>query len=402
MMHSEKGQPRLNFDTLRLICNSLTNVSDVLSFALTCSTLKNDAFQRRLQMAPIILSNPEAVNKFFNFIFVDATARAPHIYGLKLPDLPYTTERVISLLHGVELPDPHHNVEADNSPPHPINDRLVALLEGAIHLKYLSLSTTVLEGPLLATVAKVSTLRELFLCGRYHRGPFLKLLTSLRAPLRHLHIEEYITGDITAGFLHSSLSHFAPTLEILELTDFPLDISPSSVTIQFPAMRSLKAELVYGFEGLGLLLHLFPNLDDTLVIKALAANDNDFPDFRQRSREAQRAHTWPSLDRVVCSAKGAFLLALQCPIRRMDLEGPISRQEDKQYLVEVLRHNSPRRLSFRLEVFRGLDTLDGLFPAEGADTLTHLVLCLSVQVECREGYVSEHNSHWDRFSVRSP
>ena len=65
-MHSEKGQPRLNFDTLRLICNSLTNVSDVLSFALTCSTLKNDAFQRRLQMAPIILSNPEAVDKFFN------------------------------------------------------------------------------------------------------------------------------------------------------------------------------------------------------------------------------------------------------------------------------------------------------------------------------------------------
>ncbi|KAM5535249.1 hypothetical protein V8D89_011055 [Ganoderma adspersum] len=193
------------------------------------------------------------------------------------------------------------------------------------------------------------------------------------------------------------MAPFSPTLEILDLADLPLDISPSSVTTQFPAMRSLKAELMYSFEDLGLLLRLFPNLDDTLMIKALSPNGNNFAEFRQRSKEAQRAHTWPRLDRVVCSAKGAFLLALQCPVRRMDLEGPISRPEDKQRLEEVLRHNSPQQLSFRLEVFRGLDALDGLFPAEAADKLTHLVLCLSVQVERREGYDAEHNSPWDRF-----
>ncbi len=376
-----KGQLRLNFDALRLVCNCLADVSDVLSFSLTCSTLKNDALHRRLRMSPIVLSNAELVDKLHSFISADPPARAPHIYGLKLSKFSF--------------------IDATQS----TNDRLVAILEGAIHLQHLHLSMIGLENAQLATVVKMSTLRELFICDAYHREPLLQLLTTLRSPLRHLYLKGYITGDISADFLNHSLNHFAPTLEILELADFPLyTISPASVITQFTAMRSLKTELVYGFDHLGILLCLFPNLNDTLVLRALSATGNDYQALRELSKEAQKTCTWPGLDRVVCSVKAAFLLGLQCPVRHMDLEGAMSRTVHKEYLVEILRHNSPRQLSFRLEVFDGLRTLDRLFPVETADKLTHLVLLLSFQVGRRlgEGHATDHNVPWGQFVVRKP
>ena len=288
---------RLNFDALRLVCNCLTDVSDVLSFALTCSTLKNDALQRRLRMSPIVLSNAEVVNKLYSFISADPTSRAPHIYGLKL--LTFLRDEAV-------------------------NDRLAAILEGAIHLEYLHFSLISLDNHLLAIIAKISTLRELTVYSSYHRGIFLNFLATLRCPVRYLHIKEYVTGDISAESLHHRLSHFAPTLEVLETADFALDISPTSVTTPFTAMRSLKTELIYNFDHLGILLRLFPNLDDTLSLRALSANGTDLGALRERSREVQKTCRWRGLDRVSCGIKSAFLLALECPVRHMDLEGSVS------------------------------------------------------------------------------
>ncbi|PIL31140.1 hypothetical protein GSI_05836 [Ganoderma sinense ZZ0214-1] len=372
----EKGQPRLNFDTLRLICNSITDVSDVLSFALTCSALKADAFQRRLQMSPVILSTgPEAVEKFYSFIMADAAARAPHIYGLRLPRLEFT--------NAIEMTTA---------------DRLVAILQRALHLKYLSLSTAGPEEPqLLAAVVKLSTLQELVLYCGYHESHYTKLLTTLRAPLRHLHIKEILQREMTASFVHNTLSHFAPTLESLELADFTLDMSPSSVTTPFSALRSLKSTRIYDFDDLALLLRLFPNLDHALVMEYLRPRSTDHPTIRERSKEAQKVHAWRGLDHVVMgNTMQAFLFALQCPIRVMDLDHTITRSEAEEYLVDVLRHNSPRQLRIILDV-SGCDVA-GLFPAEAADRLTHLFLCLSFQLECRRGYEGRRDRQpWHQF-----
>ncbi|PIL31132.1 MFS general substrate transporter [Ganoderma sinense ZZ0214-1] len=370
----DKGRPRLNFDTLCLICNSITDVSDVLSFALTCSALKTDALQRRLQMSPVTLSSPEVVDKFYNFIMDDAAARAPHIYGLRLPRLKLT-----------------------NATKKTTADRLVAILQCALHLKYLSLSTAGLEGPLLPAVVKLSTLQELVLYAGYHKSHYTKLLTSLRAPLRHLHIKEILQREMTASFVHNTLSHFAPTLDSLELADFTLDMSPSSVTNPFSALRSLKSEVIRDFDDLALLLRLFPNLDHALVIEYLRPRSTDYSTIRQRSKEAQKVHAWRGLDHVVMGdAMQAFLFALQCPIRVMDLDHRITRSEVKEYLVDVLRHNSPRQLRIILDV-SGCDVA-GLFPVEAADRLTHLFLCLSFQLECRRDYEGRRDRQpWHQF-----
>ena len=107
-------RPQLNFDILRLVCNYLVDVSDVFSFALTCSALTEDSFRRRLRMSPVDLSNGNSLDQFHTFIFSNELSRAPCIYGLKLP-IPYD--------------DPQVMVKPG------FFDHLVAILEVAVHVQ---------------------------------------------------------------------------------------------------------------------------------------------------------------------------------------------------------------------------------------------------------------------------
>ena len=215
-------QGRLNFDVLRLVCDHLTKVSDVLSFALTCSTLRKGALQRRLRMSPVALSCPHSVDRFHRFIFADPTSRAPHLYGLSVsPDL-----------YSAEPEDPS------------CTEHLVAILEAATHLEYLYIPTSISlsVGP---TVAKMTTLRELAIYPdlnthiKHEPEALNSLLAALRSPLKHLSIVDGKMGKMSAGFLHNHLFYLAPTLESLTLGDsnFGFNISPSSVTTPFTALR---------------------------------------------------------------------------------------------------------------------------------------------------------------------
>ncbi|KAI1784330.1 hypothetical protein LXA43DRAFT_1101507 [Ganoderma leucocontextum] len=278
-------------------------------------------------MSPVVLSHLDSIEWFHSFIFEDADARAPHICGLKLPDFEYS-------------------LEMDDSWFDRINDCLAALLGAATHLD------------------------------SFDAEDLPKILTKLRSPLRYLHVEAHAPFNIPASFLHHHMAHFARTLEILELECLTFDISPPSVTTQFTALRSLKAKFVHNFHQLEVVLRLFPNLDNSLVLECLNTTlaKDAYPALRERNKEAQKVHPWPGLDRLVCDDDVAFLMALQCPIRHMDILHWVSLPDRKQFLVETLRHNPPRQLYSSISFFDGLDSSDGLFPLEAADTLTHLVI----------------------------
>ncbi|KAM5538342.1 hypothetical protein V8D89_007944 [Ganoderma adspersum] len=364
------GQPRLNFDVLRLICNDLTVVHDVLSFASTCSALRKGALQRRLRMSPVVLTLPDSLETFHKFIFADPTSRAPYLYGLELA--PYTDY-------------------AANDDPRS-SSCIVSILEAATRIEYLHFSTTI-GNAVCATVAKITTLRELIVYSdwdsytRKQPGVFHGLLTTLRSPLQHLAVADYETGQISASFLHDHLSHFAPTLTSLKVEEFLFYISPSSVTAPFTAMRSLEISSVprrSRFYRLDVLLRLFPNLDDTLVLRGFTPPEGEYSAFREQSKEAQKDYTWRSLDRITLSAELAFMMALRCPIRRMDIDGPVVHRITP-YLADALRDSCPRHLLLSI-TFSGHDDLhylDGMFPPEAADRpLTHLVLFVEINF-CR-------------------
>lgn len=330
-------------------------------------------------MEPVRLSSIESIRRFHSFIFANPTSRAPHIYGLFVfnPDWSY----------------------GPNDNPLPAN-YLAAILEAATSLQFLSCATG-FGHPVCRAVAKMTTLRELSVSsdwGSRARQPHPKalniLLTALRSPLQSLSINSYEEGQISASFFHDHLSHFAPTLESLKLQDFSFDISPSSVTTPFAALRSLKissASYRPHCYKLDVLLRLFPNLDDTFFLSGSRVPTDQYSVLRQRSKETQKDHTWPGLDRVIYSANFAFLMALQCPIRCMDIDKSLFDEfddhdgpalEDASYLAEALRDNCPQRLSVPLifscrDCLRGLD---GLFPPAGMDNLTHLVVFAEIQI----------------------
>ena len=214
--------PSLNFDILRLVCNCLTDVPDVLSFSLTCSTLREGALQRRLRMSPVVLDLFGMLTEdFHSFIFEDEGGRAPHIYGLKFPNFDYTMEMEDMLER--------------------ISKRLVDLLEAAIHLEYLSLPTLDFPDVVLDTVEKLTTLRHLSVGSYSYTDYIFTLLATLRSPLEYLSIEAHARFDIPTSFLHHQMAHFASTLEILELEGLTLDILSISITSPFLALRTLKA-----------------------------------------------------------------------------------------------------------------------------------------------------------------
>ncbi|PIL31091.1 hypothetical protein GSI_05787 [Ganoderma sinense ZZ0214-1] len=325
----EKEQPRLNFDVLRLLCNCLTDVSDVLSFALTSSALTETSFRRRLRMAPVNLRDIKSVDGFHAFIFSNQAARAKYIYGLKLPG---------PLVYDIPVVDTWR-----------LEYRILTLLEAAVHIQYLDLPTS--------TPRRAGAVRR---CGGSHWG----------------------SDIVSAYFLHKFLGHFLPTLEILHLDYFPITLFPTQITTPFLAVRSLKLKSVCSSpDSLAVLLQLFPNLNSELEIGWW---------------EAQDTHgTWSGLDHLVCDAQTALLLALQCPIRRISTK--IIQPRASKYLADALRHNCPRQLHVAVELDEGFGGLDGLFPAEAAGTLTHLVMSAHFAVSYPPGARRRANKvHWDR------
>ncbi|PIL31141.1 hypothetical protein GSI_05837 [Ganoderma sinense ZZ0214-1] len=380
------GQPRLNFDVLRLICNDLAEVSDVLSFALTCSTLRKGALQRRLVMSSVVLSSPEAVERFHKFIFADQTSRAPYLYGLTF--------------------HPYADYAPDGDPR--FQSCLIAILEVATRLEYLDFPTSIGDS-VCSTVAKMTTLRELVVTSGSNASPHDQynpealgiLLTALRSPLRHLLVADYEQGQISLDFLHSHLVHFAPTLEFLKFGDLSSNIFSFPVTTPFAAVRSLHISSVYQFSayGMDILLRLFPNLDDTLFLKGFILRAEEYSGLRERNQEAQKEYTWPGLYRVTYNTPLAFTMALRCPIRCMDIYGLVP--EEARYLTEVLRDNCPQQLLLPMALFshNHLQIVDRLFPPEAADRLTHLVLFFEIDINRRRQPSGQSNSNfsWDQF-----
>ncbi|PIL31122.1 hypothetical protein GSI_05818 [Ganoderma sinense ZZ0214-1] len=339
-------------------------------------------------MSPIHLSNDELVDNFHRFIFADEAARAPYIYGLTLPRA-----------NRLPLRDP------PGSRLETMQERLVAILEAAVHLEYIYFPTTIDLGLVLTAAASMASLRELHMVfgalgGDSKWSPW-KLLGTFRSPLRSLRIDStYDSAD--EGFpvksIHDHLASFAPTLEVLEIHSIDFDDFPSPVTTQFTALRSFTTHTVLNFNdsAMEILLQLFPNLDDTLALGSLGVMDMepDLPTLREWNKEEQ-ARAWPSFDRVSCDARLAFLMALQCPIRRMHIT--VFRSYGRGLLEPVLRDSCPRLLHLSLLFNNSLRDLDGLFPgSEEVESLTHLVVF--VDVEAREGRRGKPISvPWDQF-----
>ena len=74
----------LCLDVLAIVCEFLTDVSDVLSFILTTSSLRPIATRWLLSMGPIHVAGSESMRQSHSFLFADAPARTPYIRALDI------------------------------------------------------------------------------------------------------------------------------------------------------------------------------------------------------------------------------------------------------------------------------------------------------------------------------
>ncbi|KAI1787784.1 hypothetical protein LXA43DRAFT_1097964 [Ganoderma leucocontextum] len=397
---------RPNEDILAIACEFITGVSNVLSFALTCSALRPVATQRLLSMRSITLKIDPSVRRFHSFLFADTPARAPHIRAVTI---------------GLESKDASPAI-ADVAKD---TDLLIDILTACPHLERISLlfygisPQTSHDARVMDAIAALPSLRSLTVYGPSEDA--LTLVSNIRAPLRVLILHQCGAGETEfwhPAALEEFLSHLAPTLEKLTLYELIADEDvlqalgvtarqrPGSGATQFPAVRSLSIGMLLGMPLLSHLQYLFPALDGTLSIGQFIFEDEEqtdtdslqpYVDLRAANLRAQGSLSdalvgdgsgslsscaWTKLDRVVCGALFFYLLGLRCPVRLVMLDFTIGHSlaftQAAMRAAEALRENPVPRLKFSLVLNDGLDVFDALFSPELAGTLTHLTLSLSL------------------------
>ena len=397
--------PQLNLDVLCLVCSFLTDIPGVLAFSRTCYTLRAAAVQRRLNMRPVQITDSRSINDLYEFVFVDKVARGPHIHTITIP------QEAAPLLQGF---------------PEELLHRLLAILSAATRVHTLSLylpsqSSSLLAHPLIVpAVARLTEIRDLSLVASFERAD--ALLRCIRSPIQAfryeglykgaawLHNRNFLSASARLSAIRSHRAilqevdgtlaledvadHLSRTLCELELPYGHLPIRGFSqrqpVPFKFLAVRSFTLRDVTELVRLDMLLHMLPNLDDTLVVEASPlfyrhVLDRDCVETtRENNLLAQERHGWKKLDRVVSSPLMVFTLGLTCPVRHLTLD--LSADERsllagldaiaRDARCAVLRDQTPTHLTLRgLRLPAGLSYLDDLFSTDGAlARTTHLVV----------------------------
>ncbi|KAI1786466.1 hypothetical protein LXA43DRAFT_1099167 [Ganoderma leucocontextum] len=372
------ASPRVNVDVLTVACECLTDVSDVLSLSLTCSSVRLIAVKWLIRMRPVYLKSGLSIRSFHLFFFADPAERASHLRALHI-DL----SRAWPGQPQVDVDD---------------YSLLVKILASCQHLQHLTITLQTASLPTIDNffhaTTTLSSLHSFSIRGVSIDA--LKFLPQFHTPLRALGIH---SENIPVGSRYPTvLEEFIPRIIVQTLEELQLDkleFDPHDILIQVPgnslmpsvldvmpysAVRSLSVASFRGKPLLDRLQYLFPALDSTLHFGGLDmwSVQDSYADLRaanQRSQDGPCSGAWKKLDQVVCGPAALYVLGLRCPIRLAIIHIHRGSVDQYHYAAEALRENPVPRL--QLMLYHGPGMLDRLFSPEQAERLTHFMLCLS-------------------------
>ncbi|PIL30185.1 hypothetical protein GSI_07763 [Ganoderma sinense ZZ0214-1] len=376
---------KLNVDVVAIVCEFFNDLSDVLSFSLTCSTFHRVAIRRLLSMRPVDLKGGTSTRKFYDFLLAEAhTHRAPLI-------------RALNIDIKIGSPETHQAAQQNDA------SILLDILSACAQIQFLSIPVqparySITDYPhVVAAIGALRNLRSLSVHVWLARQ--LALFHAVNAPVRKISRHSMLSSDPevrgrwSSSILEEFLPRFAPTLEKLELNKFITDedSAPSVFDMtQYPAVRSLSVGSISGTPRLDHLQRLFPALAGTLSLgrldlkfSFLPSEDTRFEiltNMRAENEQAQErlgSRAWKKVDRVICDARMFYVLRLRYPIRLVMLDSCLASGGDSRYARYALRENPAPRL--KLSMVLDSSTLTGLgeiFSPELTGMLTHLTLCL--------------------------
>ena len=195
--------PQLNVDVLTIICQFLTDVPDVLSLALTSSSVHPIATRWLLHMDTISLTKETSIRKFHSFLFADAPARAPHVLALDID---------------ISSGWPFYQQIRDDTANIPL---LIDIITSCSHARQISIALQHTLDPLnpdiVNAIATLKTLRSLTVVGPVPNA--VVLIREVTSPLRRVVVcsREVMNSYWCPAALEQCLARLALSLEELEV-----------------------------------------------------------------------------------------------------------------------------------------------------------------------------------------
>lgn len=370
------------FDILDVVLDRVEHTPDLLSWSLTCSSLRSAALKRLLSRRITLrimkgMKGKESVRSLHTCIWADRNS--PRVQYIRAMEIHFS-----SALREDELPESQHAETA----------RLVHdILTHAINLSSLTLPMyrySLSEHPTIsAALANLPNLCELSISGQTSSPQ--ELVRSMRSPLRSLTTDFITRGEEilwTPRIYHQFIGHLATTLEVLTLSHLSLNDDSPSKAIRYESLRSLSINI----DSTPLLEQL---LDWAPAISVLNAPEgcfrlieSEYGDIRSRNLAIQAARgSWKGLRRLVSNPAMLYMLALSCPIQHLVVSSCHAR--NKIYITEALRGNPVPRLSLTILLKEGLSVFYGLLPPDVQSSLTHLTLCMVSSIG--DGHLFHHD-----------
>ncbi|KAI0366848.1 hypothetical protein BV20DRAFT_1001746 [Pilatotrama ljubarskyi] len=375
--------PRLDLDTLDIVCAYVNDVQTVLSFSVTCHALRIIAARRLVAVKPIVLVDERSIRSFHKFLLADRTARSP-----------YAREVFVQI------------EECDKKTREEVADLFIEILVHLTHLESLRIqcghkfSECLRDTRIPLTISQLYSLRKLEISGWPDVAE--DIVRTARSPLRELHasFDKPLTTDpsnaqwTTVIRLDDLISHLAPTLEVLHLQKKNIKLAGRGA--QYPRMRSVHFRGIEGPPWVDVLVHMFPNLCDTLDLGAIDYTLVDAVERQVRARrinkQRQEHASWKGLDCVIGDAISLYMLGLTCPVRRVMVDAVCGHL--KEQLATALRDTLPTHLKLTVMLAHGMNAFEDLFPVEVIPKLTHLVLFVTYDN-------LEDDDRIDRFTLSS-
>ncbi|KAI0356071.1 hypothetical protein OH77DRAFT_1401849 [Trametes cingulata] len=354
---------RLDLDTLDIVCAYLNDAPTVLSFSLACHALRIMAVKRLLAVRRIVLCDERSIRSFHRFLLADRMSRSP-----------YAREVFVDI------------EECDRKTREDVADLFIEVLVHLTHLESLRIqcdhkfSECLRDTRIPLTISQLYTLRKLEISGWLDVAE--DIVRTARSPLKELHasFDKPLTTDpanaqwTTVLRLDDLISHLAPTLEVLHLSKRNIRLAGKGA--RYPTMRSVHFRGTEGPPLVDVLMHMFPNLCDTLDVGVTnytlvnAVNRQDVA--RRINKQRQEKASWKGLDCVVGDAISLYMLGLSCPVRRVMVDAVCGHL--KEQLATALRDTLPTHLKLTVMLSHGINAFEELFPPEVVPKLTHLVL----------------------------
>ncbi|EMD39455.1 hypothetical protein CERSUDRAFT_111761 [Gelatoporia subvermispora B] len=288
---------------------------------LTCQAMHIEC-TRVLLRSDILLKNPSTIIAFCIYVIKDPEARGPLIRSISI-----SLESAPTGANGIE--------PLCTALRYTRNLRKLAILPFNV-LRFLP------RIELIDVLYRLDTLEEL----EVHDAHLLhaNVYRDMRCVLTHLILDwDWMTlWDVDLNVLRS----WAPSLKVLHLTSM---LPRQSWSPSFPSLQDLSIRISAPVPDIVALLHVCPALR-TLRFETTMARPQDIERARQHYVTMHAGHRWPNLDYVSADLPGLYQVALQQPVRRINLNLGALGGHTSAWLAAVLAIMQPTHLQLQMQI----------------------------------------------------